>query len=302
MARGGETGERGAAHYATNLVLRGLIETVRLLPYETRIATMGRLTARLVAPLAGWDKRVRANLAHVFPDLPEAEVRRLERAVPDNAGRAIMEIYSGRQFVERVRPLVPQGAGVAALAEARQTGRPVILVTGHFGNYDAPRAWLIAHGYRVGGLYNPMKNAFFNEHYVAAMAGIGRPTFPRGRRGLAEMVRFLKSGGMVGMVIDQYMRHGAMLDFLGKPAPTALSAAELALKYDALVVPIYGVRRPDGLSFDLLVEAPVPHGDPLTMTRTLNDSLSAQVRANMGQWFWIHRRWKPERHRPRAPA
>jgi len=284
------------AERAVNLAARALIGGLRLLPYGPRIRAMGWTMAHVVAPLAGWRRRIRANLAHVFPDLPETEVRRLVRAVPDNTGRSLMEIYSGGEFIEHVRDLVPKGNGVEALRQARDEGRPVILVTGHFGNYDAPRAWLVANGYPVGGLYNPMRNAAFNAHYVAAISRIGTPVFPRGRHGLAEMVRHLRSGGMVGMVIDQYMGHGAMLDFLGRPAPTALSAAEMALKYGALLVPIYGIRRPDGLSFDIEIEPPFPGSDPVALTQALNDSLAAQVRAHMGQWFWIHRRWKPERH------
>ena len=148
----------------------------------------------------------------------------------------------------------------------------------------------------------PMKNRYFNAHYERAIAGIGKPLFARGREGLAKMLRFLKTGGMVGLVADQYMNRGAPLTFFGKPAPTALSAAEMALKYNALLVPIYGVRQPDGLSFRLFVDAPVAPSDALTMTQALNDSLEAAVRSNMGQWFWIHRRWKPERQRARAAA
>ena len=105
------------------------------------------------------------------------------------------------------------------------------------------------------------------------------------------MLRFLRGGGMLGLVIDQYMEHGVPLDFLGKPAPTALSAAEIALKYNAVMVPGYAIRQPDGLSFHVHLEAPVPHTDAVTMTQALNDSLSEQVRAHMDQWFWLHQRW-----------
>jgi KDO2-lipid IV(A) lauroyltransferase len=168
----------------------------------------------------------------------------------------------------------------------------VILVTGHFGNYDASRAALIARGYRVGALYMPMTNRHFNEHYVKAISRIGTPLFPRGRSGLADMVRHLRSGGMLGMLVDQHMVHGAQLSFFGYPAMTALSAAELALKYDALLVPTYAVRSPDGLSFDIIVETPIPQGSPEAMTQALNDSLEALVRQHVDQWFWIHRRWK----------
>lgn len=290
--------KRTSGDYVVNTIGYGLIRLALALPYRWRVPFMGWVMGRFVAPLAGYDKRVRANLAHVFPDLPEAEIRRLMRSVPDNFGRSLIEIYSGDEFKARVRDIPFSGDGVAALRAARDQGRPVILVTGHFGNYDAPRAALIANGYRVGGLYNPMSNGFFNDHYVAAISGLGKPVFERGRRGLAEMVKFLKSGGMVGMVADHYMRHGLPLDFIGKPALTAISAAEMALKYDALVVPIYGIRQPDGLSFDIRVEAPIPHGDPVKMTQALNDSLSKLVRRHMEQWFWIHRRWKVDRPKP----
>ena len=98
---------------------------------------------------------------------------------------------------------------------------------------------------------------------------------------------------MVGIVADQHVQGAPYLNFFGKPARTALSAAELALRHDALLVPIYGIRQPDGLSFEIAVEAPIAHSTPQEMTQALNDSLEARVRAHMDQWLWIHRRWKP---------
>ncbi len=286
---------RSFGDWLSDRILRGVIGAMLILPYAMRVRLMGWLTSRVIAPLAGYRRRIRANLAHVMPDLPAAEIRRLVRAVPDNVGRTVIEIYSGQEFIDRVRNLPLTGAGADTLAAAHSARRPVILVTGHFGNYDVARAALVGRGYSVGALYNPMKNRYFNSHYEAAIGRIGRPLFPRGRKGYGQMLRFLKGGGMVGFLVDQFMIRGAPLTFFGKPAPTALSAAELALKYDALLVPIYGIRRPDGLDFEIRVEAPVPHGDTETMTQALNDSLEAVTRQHMEQWFWIHRRWKPER-------
>ncbi|WP_347313076.1 lysophospholipid acyltransferase family protein [Defluviimonas sp. SAOS-178_SWC] len=276
----------------TNAAARAVIGLARALPYRTRVPVAGRIVSRVVAPLAGWRRRIRDNLALACPDLPPAEVERLVRAVPDNVGRTMIELYSGAEFVDRVRELPLQGAGAAALEAAHRDGRPVILATGHFGNYDVARAALIARGYRVGGLYRPMKNPLFNAHYVDAISQIGTPLFPRGKKGMGEMVRFLKSGGMLGLLMDQHMRHGVALSFFGQTALTATSAADLALKYGADVIPIYGVRQPDGLSFEIVAEAPIPHGDPEVMTQAINDSLERLTRRHMGQWFWIHRRWK----------
>lgn len=287
--RSDKAGRIGA--WITDRLIRAALWLVLSLPFDARRSLAAALMTRIVAPLAGWRKRIRENLALVRPDLPEAEVARLVRDVPRSIGRTLAELYSGPEFVARVAREPLQGAGVAALEEAHRTGRPVLLVTGHLGNYDAIRGGLIARGYRVGGLYRPMDNPFFNHHYVAAISRIGTPLFPRGRKGLADMVRFLKGGGMVGVVLDQSMGDGAILRFFGQEALTALSPAEMALRYDALVVPTYGIRRPDG-GFDMVIEAPIPHGDPETMTQALNDSLEAQVRAHMDQWLWTHRRWK----------
>jgi Kdo2-lipid IVA lauroyltransferase/acyltransferase len=280
-------------HWLQDRAIRALIWSLLRLPYRIRVPLCGWVMSRLIAPVAGYRRRVRENLALILPDLPVAEVTRLTRAVPDNVGRTIIEIYSGAEFTARTG--LPTGPGLAALDQAHATGRPVILVTGHFGNYDASRAALIARGFRVGALYRPMKNAYFNAHYVQAISRIGTPLFPRGRAGLSDMVRHLKSGGMLGLVIDQHMNHGADLTFFGVAAQTALSAAELALKYDALLVPTYAIRQPDGLTFNIVVEAPIPHGTPEAMTQALNDSLEALVRQHLDQWFWIHRRWKAGR-------
>ncbi|MGL4238855.1 lysophospholipid acyltransferase family protein [Tabrizicola sp.] len=279
-------------HWLQDRALRALIWLLLRLPYRVRVPLCGWVISRLVAPLAGYRQRVRDNLALVLPDLPSAEVERIARAVPDNVGRTVIEIYSGPEFIAHAVSHPLTGGGVAALEEAHRDGRPVILVTGHFGNYDASRAALIARGYRVGALYMPMANRYFNEHYVAAISGIGTPLFPRGRAGMANMVRHLKSGGMLGLLVDQHMGHGEPLTFFGEQALTALSAAELALKYNALLVPTYAIRGPDGLSFDIIVEAPIPHNTPEAMTQALNDSLEALVRGHLDQWFWIHRRWK----------
>ena len=280
------------ADWTQNLVLRGLINGLLLLPYPVRVPLCGWVMSRVIAPVAGYRNRVRRNLAMIMPDLPKAEVERIAREVPDNVGRTLIEIYSGPEFIARAASLPLKGAGVAALDEAHRANRPVLLITGHFGNYDASRAALIARGYRVGALYNPMKNGYFNEHYVRAISQIGTPLFQRGRKGMADMVRHLRSGGMLGLLIDQHMSHGAELTFFGHRALTALSAAELALKYNALVVPTYGIRQADGLSFEVVVEAPIPHGPAEAMTQALNDSLEHLVRQNLGQWLWIHRRWK----------
>lgn len=279
--------------YLINGVIRGIIRLALVLPYDTRIRFVGWVVEHLIGPLAGYRKRALDNLELIWPDLPEATRTRIARACLNNVGRSLIENYSAEDFPERMARNTPDGPGLIPLREAAEQGRPVILVTGHFGNYEATRAALVAQGFDIGGLYRDMKNPYFNAHYVKTMEAFGGPVFPQGRRGTAGFVRHLKEGGQLVLLFDQHVFGAPQLDFLGQPANTALSAAELALRYDALLIPFYGIRQEDGLSFETVLEAPVPHSDPEQMTQMLNDSLAARVRQNPEQWFWVHRRWRP---------
>lgn len=283
---------RRAKNYTANLVLRGLIEVTLALPYRARLRLMGWLVARVVAPLAGYDKRIRGNLNHVLPNLPEAEVTRLCRAVPNNVGRTLIEIYSGAEFIARAKSAPITGPGFEKLEAARAAGRPVILVTGHFGNYDVSRAALIARGHNMGALYRRMSNPYFNKHYVRSISKIGTPMFEQGRKGMMEMVRHLKGGGVLGILTDLHAHAGANLTYFGKAAVTSLITAELALKYNAALIPVYAKRQENGVDFEIIFQDEIAHTDAETMTQAVNDGLESLVRENIDQWFWIHRRWK----------
>lgn len=118
------------------------------------------------------------------------------------------------------------------------------------------------------------------------MKAFGGPVFPQGRNGSSAFVRHLKGGGQLVLLFDQHVFNAPVFDFIDRPAGTAISAAEL--------IPFYGIRKPDGLDFETLLEAPIPHSDPLEITQALNDSFPVQVRERSEQWFWVHRPWRPD--------
>ncbi|TMM54271.1 lysophospholipid acyltransferase family protein [Sulfitobacter sabulilitoris] len=283
---------RRIGHYVSNLVIVGIIRLALLLPYAARVRLVGWVVQHGLGPLAGYRRRAIDNLAMIYPDMPARRRRAIAGRCLNNAGRTFIENYSARDFPQRMAGVVPQGPGLAALERAAAKRQPVILVTGHYGNYEATRAALVARGFDIGGLYRDMANPYFNAHYVKTMEAFGGPVFPQGRRGTAGFVRHLKAGGQLVLLFDQHVFGAPPLDFLGQPANTALSAAELALRYDALLIPFYGIRRADGLSFDAVLEAPVSGTDPRAMTQALNDSLGARIEADPTQWFWVHRRWR----------
>ena len=284
-----------ASDWLIDRLLRGLIGTALALPWDRRLALTGVAARRVIGPLAGYRRRALTHLALIHPEWSLSQRQSVASEVLDSFGRTLIENYSGAEFAARMAKAPVTGTGLAAVAEAQAAGRPVIFVTGHFGNYEAPRHALHARGYQVSGLYRPMKNPFFNDHYVQTMASVSGPLFPRGRRGTIGFVRLLKAGGMATILFDVHDARGVALNFLGRPAMTATSVADLALKYDAVVIPYFGIRQPDRLSFEVAIEAPIPHGPPLQMMRAVTDRLEARIAAHPGQWFWVHRRWKTGR-------
>ena len=124
------------ADFAANAFVRLLIGLALALPYAWRVPFVGWVTRHLVAPLAGYKARARANLAMIFPELGTAERDRIADQTCDNAGRTLIENYSTAAFMARMATLPVTGPGLAALETARAGGRPAILVSGHFGNYE----------------------------------------------------------------------------------------------------------------------------------------------------------------------
>ncbi len=285
------------ADWLTDRVLRGMLGTVMRLPYEKRVRTMGRIVANGIGPISGYRKRAETNLAMVYPDQTPEDRRAMATAVCDNFGRTLIENYSWREFGPRLAQTVPIGDGLNALENARATNKPVIFVTGHIGNHEAPRHVLTQTGLTIGGLYRPMANPHFNAHYAKTMSSWGGPVFAQGRQGTIGFAKHLKSGGMATLLFDVANSGGINIPFMGHPARTATSAAELALRFNAEVIPYFGIRKPDGFGFDVHVEAPIAPDTPDVMMAEMTKRLEARVTATPSQWFWVHRRWK----QPKTP-
>ena len=281
--------------WVTDRILRGLLWAVMRLPYTKRVHMMGWITARIIGPVTGYRKRAETNLQMIYPEMGALDRRTLATAVCDNFGRTLIENYSWQDFGKHLAQTKATGPGLHALQEAREANRPVIFVTGHFGNHEAPRHVLTQTGLIIGGLYRPMANPFFNDHYGKTMSSWGGPVFEQGRKGTAGFARHLRDGGMATLLFDVATRRGINLPFLGHPALTATSAADLALRLDAVVIPYFGIRQADGVSFDIVVEDPIPHDAPEAMMQAMTARLESRIADNPDQWFWVHRRWKQKR-------
>ncbi len=280
------------SEYLVDLAIRKSLWLLQRLSYERRVPLAGRFMRHLVAPLTDMQQRITSNIDLALPELAVEQRRHICVRCLDNFGRLFSEFYSFPEFHRRAHNFAIAGPGLEPLLAARRAGQPVMLISGHFGNFHACPAALRARNETVAVMYQHMKNRHFDRHYVQVLEDIGDPAFARGRTGTIGFVRHLRDGGIVAALNDQHDGAGTVLDFMGIPARTNLALARIAMDCGALVVPAYGIRQTDGLDFSVQFEAPVPHTDPESMTQTLNDSLERRVRAHPEQWYWIHRRWK----------
>lgn len=280
--------------------LRVLLLAISVLPLPRRRRVMARVTEWAVR-LTPLRRRARANLRLVWPGMDEAERRRILRETSRNIGRTLTGIWFNAEFAREAAALRPRGPGLAALREARAAGRGAIVVSGHFGQWEAIRHVLRREGMETGAIYRPNNNPYYEPIFREGIEHGGQPIIAKGRAGNRDLLRHLRAGGFVALLPDQFVKGAPPLPFLGHPARTSLAAAELALRYDLPLVPAFAPETADGI--DVVFEAPIPHSDAETMMRAFNDRLSSWVTRHPSQWHWLHRRWKAKGgRRARADA
>ena len=281
---------RDLTYRLQGLALRALLALVAPLPLARRRRVLGAVTRALVLALPPLRARAARNLHLVRPEMSAPARRALIGAVGRNAGRTLTGIWFNADLAREAEALAAEGPGLDALRAARAEGRGALIVSGHFGEWEAIRHVLKREGMETGALYRPNNNPYYEPIFRAGIERGGQPIVPKGPQGMRAMLRHLRAGGFMAILADQHIRDGAVLDFLGHPATTTLSPAELALRYGLPLVPAFAPW--EGGRPRIVIEAPIPTSDPETMMAAFNARLGAWVERHPDQWHWLHDRWK----------
>ena len=253
-----------------------------------RLGTTCAAVMRWFPPAArSFDREAR----RVFPNMTRSARAKLGQSMGKHLGRTLFELYHDKEFQAQKHKFRVSGSGLDALKKAQATGKGAIIVSGHFGQWEAVRAILRQYGMESGAIIRTHKNPHYARRIRAGIEAGGKPIFSTGRTGTMGLVRHLRSGGIISILLDEKYPEGIRLPFLGLDALTSISAAQLALKYDLPMIPAYGIRLDDENAVQVIFEEPITHTDSVTMTRAFNDSLSARILANPDQWYWLLKRW-----------
>lgn len=279
-------------HYLSNGVLRLLKVLLRPLPYATRLRAGAWFGRNVMMRLPAARARVERNLDLVMPELDAAARARLIAGIGDNFGRVLVEEMFMAEVAADPSRFRASGPGLDILKAQRQAGKGAVIASAHYGQWEAARLSGRALGVAIAGVYRAHNNPYYNADFVAALRTVTPEAFSKGRQGTRDLVRHLRGGGVAAILVDQKQTGAPLLDFLGHPAETTLTAAKLALSMDIPLIPAISIRAKDGISFDSVFGAPIPPGDEAAMMQAVNDQLGAWILERPEQWFWFHRRWR----------
>jgi KDO2-lipid IV(A) lauroyltransferase len=262
----------------------------------------------MASALGGWigrhvfsrlppDRVARANLDAAFPEKTQAQRDAIRMAMWDNLGRVVAEYAHLDAFTNtgpdpRVR-IIDRARAMTALAD----GKGLMFLSGHLANWEImPIAGNLL-GFDGASVVRPPNNPHV-AHYLEVQRGLLGPREQIAKHNaMRRMIAQLRSGKALYMLADQKLNEGVPVPFFGRPAMTTPAPAALALKLGARIL-MASNRRVGGARFEVVIH-PGPEitssgdeaADTLALTAAITASIEEMVRADPGQWLWIHNRW-----------
>jgi KDO2-lipid IV(A) lauroyltransferase len=275
--------------------------TVRADPVQTDVPWFGRLLYHLLPYRRAV---VLGNLHRVFGDvLPQTEIVRIAQAYYAHYVRFLFEFVRQPFMSAAQRNAWVKIENIESPLKAYHQGNGVLLLTGHFGNFEVATVAGISRFPEYRGRFHfirrPLKPAWLNSLVTWRFRKAGLGTLPK-RGSLEAILDVLSQGRGVVFIFDQHAggREGIPVEFFGQPAGTFKSLAILALETGAPVIPASSWREPDG-SHVIRFDDPLPLiecddvGEAIRRnTRAYNEVLERMLLRHPEQWIWMHRRWK----------
>lgn len=303
----GRVGKDSIAHTAEYLALRGTVAALTALPWQ-RAGQLGAGLGTLgFRPLGIRRAVVESQLRAAFPELDDREILRISRASYAHLGRTAIETALVPSLDRpAIVDLFERITGWNFIEDGIRSGRGVILVTGHLGNWELGGAYLAARGVPVDAIVRHMANPRFDRYLNMTRASLGiRVVYDD--QAVRQTPRALREGRLVAFLADQGVRGLAstFVPFFGRLAKTPRGPAVFALRLDAPIVFGAAIRQPSG-RYQMTFE-------PVEVTRTGDrerdtDEIVARYTAALERWvriapeqyLWQHRRWR--RQPPNAPT
>ena len=181
------------------------------------------------------------------------------------------------------------------LKDLMNYNRPVIFVSGHFANFELMSMEITKKKINLATIYRPLNNFFLNPfmEYLRKKY-ICENQIKKGINGVREAIGYIKKKYCIALMIDQRVSEGETINFFGRPSLTTTLPAQLALKYDLGIIPVF-IERSENNKFRIEFQSeikPSNFKNKKELTSKLNEILEKMIINNPNQWIWTHNRWK----------
>tara|TARA_Y100000813_G_scaffold185667_1_gene157716 strand:- start:518 stop:1378 length:861 start_codon:yes stop_codon:yes gene_type:complete len=276
------------------IIIKFLFLIFKLIGYK-RSSDLGEKIGKIFGPLFRNKKIILENLE--FSNIEDNEYSRtkLIREMWGSYGR----IFSEYPFIEKFKSGNLQDFikinGQEILNEILETKKQVIFVSGHFSNFELMAQQIEKKNIKLAAIYRPLNNFFLNKTMEEIRKKfICKNQIKKGLSGTREILKYLKDGCSIALMIDQRVTEGIKVNFFNRKAFTTTIPAQLIKKYKLNVVPVH-IERQNKYYFNLSFHKPInfdPTDDVEKITIKLNRCLEDMILKNPSQWIWSHNRWK----------
>jgi Kdo2-lipid IVA lauroyltransferase/acyltransferase len=239
-------------------------------------------------------KKVVNNNLHTFDKkISESKKNQIIDNMWKNYGMTFIE-YIFLDYFKKSNTHI-QIIGQDNLSDPIDKNKPVIFVSGHFANFELMSMEITKKNINLATIYRPLNNFFLNplmeflrKKYVC------KNQIKKGINGVRESIEYLKKKYSIALMIDQRVTEGEKINFFNKPAFTTTLPAQLAIKYNLSIIPVF-IERTENNKFKIEFEKaiqPTNFENKIKLTEELNITIEKMIKKNPNQWIWTHNRWK----------
>jgi len=251
----------------------------------------------IVGPSIKSEQKINDNLEKFLGPYSGNIKKKIKFKMWSNYGKTFVEYLYLKKFRNTSSHIKIKGEHI--LSEIQKNNKPVIFVSGHFANFELMSMEITKKKINLATIYRPLNNIFLNPfmEYLRKKY-ICQNQIKKGLIGVKSSINYIKKNFSVALMIDQRVSEGKKLPFFEHMALTTTLPAQLALKFNLDIVPIY-IARKENNNFDMEIYEPIKvlkngdvETDKLNISIKLNKILEGMISRDPGQWIWTHDRWK----------
>ena len=245
-----------------------------------------------LGPLFKSEKIIKKNLKIYSQNISNTEEKEIINGMWKNYGMTFIEYIHLDKLKKNGKIEIH---GEQNLTNIIKNNKPVIFISGHFANFELMSMTISKKQIPLATIYRPLNNLFLNPlmEYLRKKF-ICKNQIKKGINGVREAIEYIKKNHSIALMVDQRVSEGEKINFFGKPALTTTLPAQLSIKYNLGILPVFIERKNnDKFEIQFLDEInPKNFDNKVDLSKKLNEVLEKMVTRNPSQWIWSHNRWK----------